>query len=217
MRAPRQAWPDTFLMPPGDLPVVSTISTFTTTATTVLLEHTTAAAGFTTTATTTAAATAAAAAAAITAATAATTAAIAATAATTTAIAAIAATAATAAIATAAATTAATAATAAAAFFAGPGFVDGQRSIVEVFAIQCVDCRTSASIIHLDKGEAAWATRLSISDQVNALHFTMLAEVLAKIIFACRVGEIPHIDAHHRNEIRVPERTGANHGPRGGP
>ena len=213
MRAPRQAWPDTFLMPPGDLPVVSTISTFTTTATTVLLEHTTAAAGFTTTATTTAAATAAAAAAAITAATAATTAAIAATAATTTAIAAIAATA-TAAIATAAATTAATAA---AAFFAGPGFVDGQRSIVEVFAIQCVDCRTSASIIHLDKGEAAWATRLSISDQVNALHFTMLAEVLAKIIFACRVGEIPHIDAHHRNEIRVPERTGANHGPRGGP
>ena len=88
---------------------------------------------------------------------------------------------------------------------------------MEVFAIQCVDCRTSASIIHLDKGEAAWATRLSISDQVNALHFTMLAEVLAKIIFACRVGEIPHIDAHHRNEIRVPERTGANHGPRGGP
>ena len=208
MRAPRQAWPDTFLMPPGDLPVVSTISTFTTTATTVLLEHTTAAAGFTTTAAATATA-----AAAITAATAATAAAIAATAATTTAIAAIAATA-TAAIATAAATTAATAA---AAFFAGPGFVDGQRSIVEVFAIQCVDCRTSASIIHLDKGEAAWATRLSISDQVNALHFTMLAEVLAKIIFACRVGEIPHIDAHHRNEIRVPERTGANHGPRGGP
>ena len=207
MRAPRQAWPDTFLMPPGDLPVVSTISTFTTTATTVLLEHTTAAAGFSTTATTTAAATATAAAA-ITAATAATTTAIAAIAATATATA-------TAAIATAAATAAAAAA--AAAFFAGPGFVDGQRSIVEVFAIQCVDCRTSASIIHLDKGEAAWATRLSISDQVNALHFTMLAEVLAKIIFACRVGEIPHIDAHHRNEIRVPERTGANHGPRGGP
>jgi hypothetical protein len=176
-------------------PVVSTGPTISPTAATVLFEHATAtttgiAAVATATATaaavatTTAAAAAAAAAAAVTATTA------------TTAAAAV--------TATAAAVTATTT-TAAATLLTGACFIDGERATLEVLPVQRFDCGATTVVIHFDESEATRTSGLTIRHQMDALHFAMLLEVFAKLVFADVVREIADVDADHRDTIRVPE------------
>lgn len=160
------AVPDDESRSPVAAVTVSTLVAAATATASVLFEHTATAATTVVVAATTTATTAV---------TAATTTAAAAEATTTTA-AAIAA-------ATATATTAAIAATTAAAttLLTRPGFVDGQGSPIEIFAIECFDRSSALRIVHLDEAEASGTTGLPIRHQVDTLHFTMRREEFSNL------------------------------------
>ena len=75
-------------------------------------------------------------------------------------------------VATRTAETAATStATAAATIFLRAGFVDVERTAVEVRTIQCRDCRIALSVVaHFDEAKAAGLTRIAIRYDADAIH-----------------------------------------------
>ncbi len=83
----------------------------------------------------------------------------------------------TAAAATVATTAAATATTATTAFFAGAGFVDGQRASAVILLVQAADRFVGGVIVpHLDESETFAPTGVPVLNDLSALHRAKLAE-----------------------------------------
>src|SRR4051794_4884537 len=81
---------------------------------------------------------------------------------------------------TAAATTAATAT--GAAIFAGPSFVDGQLTAVDVLVVQRLDGRLGLiGATHLHETEALGAAGVAVDDDLNGLDCSMRAEQVLQI------------------------------------
>lgn len=95
---------------------------------------------------------------------------------------------------TAATTAVATTTAAAATLFAGPGFVDGQRTSVVLLIMQGADCGLGFLIAaHLNKGEALAATGIAILDHLSALNRAELAEQLLEVLATRVVAQVPHV------------------------
>src|SRR5581483_5165106 len=108
-----------------------------------------------------------------------------------------AASAAAAAAAVAAETATATAATAAkAALSARPRLVDVDRPTVELGAVEALDGLVAGVRVHLDEGEAARATGLTIRDDGSRLDRANLRKQIGQLIFCRRVRQIPYEYSH---------------------
>jgi hypothetical protein len=83
---------------------------------------------------------------------------------------------------TAAAATAATTTAAAAAIFAWPGFVDGERPPIVLFAVHSGNGRLGFFIgAHFDKAETFASARVAIHDDLGTLHGAVLTKDLVQI------------------------------------
>jgi hypothetical protein len=93
----------------------------------------------------------------------------------------------------AAATTTATAATSTA-FFAGTGFVDGQRPTAMFLAVEGVDCVLGFFIgRHLDESESLAAAGIAIIDDLRRNHLAVLAKQLLQLGAINLVAQVANI------------------------
>ena len=79
-----------------------------------------------------------------------------------------------------------------------PRFVNIDRATAEISAVQGSNCAVRLSRIrHFDKGKAACATRVSVSHQVDPLHFSIRLEECTERRFGSTEIQIPYKDVFH--------------------
>jgi hypothetical protein len=75
----------------------------------------------------------------------------------------------------------------------GTSFVDVQRSAVQVFTIQTVDCRDPFGIdAHFDEGEATGLTGITVRHNVHAVDSAVRLEHRTNGIFGCPEAKVTH-------------------------
>ena len=73
------------------------------------------------------------------------------------------------------------------------GLVDFQSPAAQFLAVQGLDGRVGALVVHLDEAEAAQTAGFPVGDEVDADHLTVRGEMVADIVFRRREGQVANI------------------------
>lgn len=77
----------------------------------------------------------------------------------------------------------------------GTRFVHVDRAAIHVAAVQAIDCRLGCrAVCHFDECETAGLTRVTVGDDVYALHAAVLGECLMQVVLGRAEAEIANKD-----------------------
>jgi hypothetical protein len=80
----------------------------------------------------------------------------------------------------------------------GPGFIDVDGASADLRSVQCGDRLLAVFIArHLDKTEAAGASRVAVRQDADAVDLTVALEDLPQFILICVEAEVPHKNVLH--------------------
>lgn len=98
--------------------------------------------------------------------------------------------------------------TAATALLAWTRLVDGERTTIEVLAVERLHGGPTGLVVHFDETETTRATGLPVGHEMDAMNLAVRREDVADLVLGGRERKVPDVDADHdsRNPIGLTPR-----------